>query len=494
MPLSLAQGDYKPISRRIADMERRNCYTVLTPEPGAVSDAYVIGTPGIKEIATTGNIKQVNRGAHVKASKPYFVNGETVYRLDRIQNESGDTYNAVQLGIIPGDSRLSFADNGKQLMIVDPDTGNGWIIDEEEESVFQPITDPDFTANGNPKYVVFNDSFFICSTDTKRFIKSDANNGLSWFALDFGSAEEDPDDIVSPIIYKGELLIAGSETIQGFRNVGGAAGASFPYQANGVIITKGVFAPLSLVEINNSFAFVGGGTNESPAVWLSNGGDPQKISTMAIDHYLSTLSDDEVSKTFSYAYAESGSYFLCISFPEKTYCWDATSNLWHERLSVIKDAAGFVDPQRWRVNSLVAAYGLVLVGDSQTGKIGSLSLSYSKEYEELIRRDFTLLPLINGDLNPSAVSDIELLMDTGNGNFEVSPKIRLSWSDDGGNNYSDEIVRDLGLVGNYAKRVYWNRLGTFKTTRYIRFEYAEPFKFLVVVATIRARAGRRGRI
>ena len=69
-----------------------------------------------------------------------------------------------------------------------------WIIDESSGSPFLPITDAGFKANGVPEQVVFIDSFFLVTTDSKKFIRSDANNGLSWNALNFFTAEADPDN------------------------------------------------------------------------------------------------------------------------------------------------------------------------------------------------------------------------------------------------------------------------------------------------------------
>ena len=91
-------------------------------------------------------------------------------RVDRTVDAFGnESFNNVSLGTIPGTDRVSMADNGKQLMVLIPG-GNGYIIDESAGTVFQQITDGDFTANGAPQLVVFVDSFFVVTTDTKKFI------------------------------------------------------------------------------------------------------------------------------------------------------------------------------------------------------------------------------------------------------------------------------------------------------------------------------------
>jgi hypothetical protein len=112
------------------------------------------------------------------------------------------------------------ADNGTQLMILVPG-GDGFIYNEADGTPFQQILDAGFTANGAPEIVVFVDGYFVATTDSKTFISSAVNDGLSWNALDAGSAEADPDAIRSAFVFQNQLFIFGSETIEAFQNVGG---------------------------------------------------------------------------------------------------------------------------------------------------------------------------------------------------------------------------------------------------------------------------------
>ena len=125
------------------------------------------GGAGLTQLSTTGEVDQVNRGMHVKAGKPYFLNGTDLVRVDRSVDEFGvEAFTNVILGTIPGDSRVSMADNGKELMILIPG-GNAYIIDETSGTPFVQITAPGFTSSGNPQIVVFIDSYFVAQTDSK---------------------------------------------------------------------------------------------------------------------------------------------------------------------------------------------------------------------------------------------------------------------------------------------------------------------------------------
>ena len=149
-------GQYQSDSLSISNQLNTNCY-INVPQTQSFSQANLFGTAGVKKISTTGLIRQVNRGSHVKAGKPYFVNGETLYRQDLSTVAGVEVFTNVALGTIAGTNRVSMADNGTQLMVLIPG-GNGYIVNEAASPVFQQITDTDLTANGAPQFV----KFFCC--------------------------------------------------------------------------------------------------------------------------------------------------------------------------------------------------------------------------------------------------------------------------------------------------------------------------------------------
>jgi len=344
-------GFYLSDSLPISAQECVNWYVNIPQTQGALSTGTLFGGAGISQIQTTGNnAEQINRGMHVKAGLPYFLNGETLIRVDRTVDVDGvETFTNESLGTIPGSGRVSMADNGTQLMVLVPG-GDGFIIDESSGTPFVTITDPSFTANGVPQIVVFIDSFFVVSTDSKKFIRSDANDGTNWNALNVFSAESDPDDIVTLQVYKNRLFVGGGETIEEFQNNGGQ------FQRAGFFIDKGVFAKFSTISTNNSFMWIGGGTNESPAIWTLSGNQAQKVSTTAIDAALQDFTKEEIDSAFAYSYAQNGAYFVGFSLPTRTFEFNTITNRWNERKSQIINTKGLTEVIRWRVNSLGTAF------------------------------------------------------------------------------------------------------------------------------------------
>lgn len=489
LTIPISSGFYVSDSLTISNQECVNWYPNIPQVEGALSSGTLFGGAGISQILTTGIANQANRGAHVKDGKPYFLNGETLVRIDNSFDVNGvETFTAVNLGVITGDDRVSMADNGTQLMVLVPG-GKGYIIDEAAGTPFLEITDPDFNANGSPQLVVFIDGFFVCNTDSKKFIKSAANDGNNWNALDFGSAESDPDKINSLHVFNNKLYIAGSETTEEQQNLGLGG---FPFQRTGFFLDKGVFAPFSMISSNNSFMWIGGGENESPAIWALTGNSAKKVSTTAIDSALQDFTQEEIESSFAYSYAQNGAYFVGFSLPTRTFEYNTITGKWNERKSQIINSKGLTETIRWRVNSIVTAYNRVLCGDSQDGRIGSVEVDTYTEYSDEIIRTVALQPL--SDLgNAISVSSLEATFESGVGDLTVlNPQIRLTTSKDG-RSFNDELSRSLGGIGEYNKRQIWYRLGRFPRMTVFKLTMSDPVKPVFIKLEASIRTSNRGR-
>lgn len=487
--LPIANGFYLSDSLPISAQECVNWYPSVAQVKGALSPESLFGCPGITQALTTGEIKQINRGAHVKDGKPYFLNGEILVRVDSSFDASGtEVFTAVPLGTIPGDSRVSMADNGTQLMIVVPGV-DGYIVDESDGTPFQVISDAGFKANGLPQLVEFVDSFFVCNTDSKKFIKSASNDGLNWNALEFGSAESDPDKISSLLVFNNKLYVAGSETIEEYQNVGAGG---FPFQRTGFFMPKGVFAPFSMINANNTFMWIGGGTNESPAIWGLSGNSAKQVSTIAIEAALQDLSEEEIKQAFSYSYAQSGAYFVGFTIGDRTFEFNTTTSRWNERKSQIVNGKGVIETIRWRANSIVTAYGKVLCGDVKDGRIGSVEIDTYSEYNGEIIRTMATQPF--SDLGEAmTVPQLEATFESGVGDLvTIDPQVRMSTSPDG-RCFSDELMRSTGKIGEYYKRATWNKLGRFPRFAVIKFAMSDKVKATFIKLEANIRSSQRGR-
>ncbi|PHS61785.1 MAG: hypothetical protein COB09_17105 [Thalassobium sp.] len=469
--LPLTGGFYVSRSLPISAQECTNLYVHIN-QGGGLADESLWGTPGSNQLATTGTNQQVNRGSHNKGGIPYFVNGDMLYRLNRtVDAQSVESFTTTSLGTIEGDGRVSMADNGNQLCILVPG-GKGYIFDENAGTPFQEITDSDFTANGNPQHVVFIDGFFLFTTDSKKFIVSNLNNGLVYTATDFGTAEADPDDIVAPVVSNNQLYITGTETIEVFRNAGGSG---FPFvRVEGGALNVGVFAAFSLANVSDSFFFIGGSENEKPSIYQSSGGNVQLVSTDGINVILELLTEVQLSGVSALHYSEAGSRFVGWILPTTTIFYDMTSGRWHERKSLFIDE-GVSSLTRWRANSMVKAYSRILIGDAVDGRVGEIDLDIFGEYGADIISTIATVPFSNNG-DRILVPEIELTIESGVGNSDVTdPKIWMDRSLDG-KTYTDPRIRSMGKIGEFNHRSIWRRNGRAERFEVFRFGCSDQVK------------------
>lgn len=467
-----AESRSHPFSRQICT----NWYPSYA-ENDALTQAAIFGTPGIDLLATATTSVEKSRGATVVAGIPYFVNGTTLYRLDRSFSASGsEVFTSVVINTIPGARFVSMADNGTQLCIVVPGV-SGFVYDVDTE-VFTQITDAGFTANGKSERVVFVDGFFVHIAG-KNIFHSLINNALSYNSLDAGSAQADPDNIVSSIVYKNQLFILGRETIEVFANV-----AKFPFtfqRIPGYFVPMGCFAAFTPIQFNRAFAFLGGANREKSGVFWGSGQSFQRISTTSVEQKIQKASDQEIAEAFTWSYSEDGAVFLGLVIADGCFVYDANASklarkhLWHQRKTTRTELAN--TQSRWQVNAMVEAYGRIVVASEFNGNFGSISLDTFAEYGNFISRRLRTKPLTNNG-EQLFIDEVEITMESGV-TADSDNVIKLRWSDDN-QVFNDFLPADIGIVGNFDLRQYWRRLGSAERFRTFEVAYSGKDKSVLL--------------
>ncbi len=474
--IPIASGYYVDESLAVSARECVNFYTHI-PESQTITNAALFGVSGIDEIGEAG-VNDFCRGVHSVGERTFAVMGNSLWELTKPSD-----FVFTNLGhSIPGNDQVFMSDNGFQLCITPPDyedTKNTFIFDINTNT-FSQVSDADFDGpvGGN----CFSDGYFIFwKKGTNKWFISDLRDGLVYNALDFASAESDPDPISCISSLRGIVFVFGSQTFEQYQNVGGAG---FPYvRINSGTYNKGCSSPKTVVEVNNMLIWVGAGVNEQPAIWASEGGPPQKISTPSIDTAIFKSGIGPIQSTYSIRWAERGHSFVAFTVPGVcTVVYDFATGLWHRRESL--DRFGQIAP--WRVNAMVDAFSTIVVGDAYTGKIGSYDKQSFYEYGNTIKGYFTTPPIDNGG-KPFSINQVQLVCQTGvvpqNGQGS-DPVIRMSISKDGGITYSTEISRKIGKIGEYQKPVTWPCLGRFPRSITLRWDISEPINRVFVKAEV----------
>ena len=447
----------------------------VVAESGALSSQALFQPPGLKQLVDSGFIG--NRESVVADGVPYFVSGNTLFSMS-------ESNVVTSHGTIAGSGTVSLAINGKnadtgsQFIVIVVPGGNAYAF-ATVTNVLTQITDPDFITSDT---VVFKDGFFVFSaSDGSVFFNSLTNDPLSYDALDRGTAEINADRIMAVHVNHNELFVPGRDTIELFQNVGGDG---FPFQRiNGANIQKGVHAKFSIVEFDNTFCFVGGGLNELPAVWKVTGSSSAtKISTNAIDTEIQKFNEAEIEASFATTYARHGQFLALFTFeseriPSRTFVFNATASAFLQQ-SVWFELQTGVEDNRFRVQSIVQAYGKLIVGDQSTGIIGELDTDTLDYYGDEIFRQSTTSPFSNngsalfaGEFEATLQSGVGLT--TGQGS---DPQIRMKFSDDGGRTLKGPFRRSIGKIGEYGHRSVWRQQGRFPVARTIELTITDKVR------------------
>lgn len=472
--LDISNGFYQADALRSMNLKCNNRYPKSVRLPSGAVDWRLLPSPGVSQLLTAGASLNTdsNRGLHEIGSNAYAINGNTLYFLDI----DATFPTATALGTIAGSGQVSVDDNGTQLMVLVPGVA-GYIYDEST-STFSQITDPDFTANGIPQYAWFIDGYFMATTDGQKFIISALRDGLSWNALDFGSAEVDPDPIVGGVNFKNEAYIFGSGTGEVFENVGGSG---FPYQRNGLILDKGLTSPLSIVKTLNTFMWIGAGFNEQPAVYALASSRAVKISNTGIDLLIKDLTESEQTEVRGFAYMQDGSYFACWTLPDVTIVYDTREERWHTRTSRVEQDNELIDTA-WRcINLIERPNGDLVAGDTISNRIGSVNTNANQEYnDQRVRREFDAIPIDSEQV--FACPQIELVTDGNSaGDFEMAIS-RDAYE------FGDWRARTLQGSNNRRSRAKWRRNG--RNTDYVQFRFRDITGITVIGVRISSRLGR----
>jgi hypothetical protein len=413
-----------------------NLYPMVSETGTSKEQSSLRGTPGLREYVDTDG-GPIRGEISTASGRAFAVSGSILKEI------TGPATSVTRGTLDTATSRCFIAENGTQIMIVDGLYGYTFNMDTD---TFAKITDPQFIV---PTSVTFQDGYFIVTrADTQEYYISAINDGTSWAADDFGTAEYGPDDLLVCLSDASNLWLGGSRTIEVHQNTGAAA---FPFERiPGAVIPTGVAAAATFVRFDNTVAWLGTDEFGRGVVWRADGYNAVKFSTQAIEKRIAEAED--FTESYAYVYHEQGHVFfnLQVKGLDTTLVYDGTVGQWHER-SYANSLLGTREQHRGSCHMFFD--GKNLIGDRENGKIYEQALNiYSDDGQEIIRE--RIIPHIQDEKRRITHSALELDMEVGNGG-----QIMMQMSDDGGYTWSNEQWRSLGEVGEYNTRVIWRRLG-----------------------------------
>lgn len=436
--------------------------------------ASLVPTPGLDLLLTLleGPVRGLFLGSN---GVLYAVGGTKLYSISV-------AWSATQLGtLISWTGPVSMADNGDQLVIVDGQYGYSW---DMNTSTFSQITSADFNSADTVTHL---DGYFILNwVDTQKFYYSGIRE-VTFDALDFGTVEGSPDNLIGLIAAKQNIYMFGEKSLEVYYNSGDADN---PFQrVQGAVIEIGCpSAPYTISKMTDSVYWLGADTSGQGVVYRISGFQYEKISTPAVDSAINAVDPTTLVNARAWSYQQGGHWFYCLNVPgiNSTWVFDASTSFWHER--TYHSDTGI---ERHRADCHAVFNGKNVVGDYESGKIYSLDGStYTDNGAEIIRERAAPHVAKNSKrfFHNSFQLDMEVGVGADSGADGNDPVAILQWSDDGGHTWSDELFRNIGKIGERKKRVLWNRLGSSRDRVY-RVRISDPVKVVLIGAELNVSEG-----
>lgn len=438
-----------------------NMFPVFDQLGKEVSALY--GTPGLSLFATCGNgpIRQVFNSTN---GRTFALSGNELYEV--LSNGTSTLRGTIAtfLGAVTMD------ENPFQLALCD---GSKLYIFTYSSNVFEQVTSPNLPSV--VRAVTYIDSYFVVNIGSSgRFYISAVNDGLTWSALDFATAESSPDELLRCINAVGQLWLFGERTTEIWSNTGASV---FPFaRIAGAKMETGILAPNTVVPLDNGLLWVGRDSIGAGIVYRAEGFSPQRLSNNAIELILQRAPNP--TELRAYTYQQEGHTFYVITGGglETSLVYDLSTQQWHERAYM--NQFGEFEPHL--ADCMVYAFNRHLAGSRRDGKIYTMRMDlYSDDGEAIVReRIYTHLSDMGERIR---FNQLELSLEVGVGLQEgqgSNPLISLCISRDGGLTWTGWITRTIGRVGQYLTKVVFNRLSIAEQMTF-RIRISEPVKVAI---------------
>lgn len=359
----------------------------------------------------------------------------------------------TSMGTRAGTKKLFWARNNAatpDVIAVDPDNG-AFQVTASPSVIDYPDADV-----GSPNSVCFLDGYFFFTYGDGTCIASGLNT-TAIDALDFTTVEGNPDGLLRAVPF-GELYLFGSTTIEPYQNTANPTG--FPF-TRVKIIPKGLIGRYAICGFEPGFGkgiiFVA----NDRTVCALDGYNPVKVSTPDVDRAIGSFLDGggSVENLQMFPYVVGGHACVVMTSTDWTWVLDLDTFHWHERKSYLIE--------NFRAYASVNAFNKWLAGDSQTDNILEITETARDELGSAIAYDVYSGPVADFPKRvavPQATFDIArgVGIATGDDPEQTDPSVYLSWSDDGGINWSVPLQRKLGRQATSPAPVRVNRTGVTK--------------------------------
>lgn len=407
--------------------------------PGLRSFGAVAGTGGMRGLLRyKGTVERLFaiRGATLAewddSSSTFVARGLLASSFGRV----GMTFNETNAGV-------------KQVLIVDGTKAYKYEVGNT--SSFAQISP---FQGGNGAAVFASLRGFSIGPGTGKIWASDFDDLWTWNPLAAAEAETFPDPLVALANVGPAVLALGTDSSEPWVD---QQLPTFPLRRTQAGSNVGCSAPQSVAIYGQSAFWLGGSREGRGQVYRSAGYVPQRISTDEVERIIASFSD--FTDAVGYLAQEQGHIFYVLNFGvgDRTLAYDVATGIWAEWNYRNGDGTFSRHPTVCQAVYL----GKNLVGDARNGNVYELSMAqFTNDGLPIVREK--IFPIWPADPHEfTAMPPFYVDLDVGQAASGADePVAYLSWSDDRGKTYGNEIPRGLGLTGQYNRRVVWDGLGS----------------------------------
>jgi hypothetical protein len=418
-------GAYRRTDGELPELKLINMFV----EQAKTSENQValLSRPGLGLLATNGSgpINGMFCKAGTLSGDVFSISNATIYR------------GTSSLGAIAGSGVASWAGGFGELLVT-----RGTVMRRYNGA----LTNVTFPDTANVRAVCFIGSLFVAVRgDTSgKFYWSAPLDGTTWDALDFATAEREPDSLLDIMNLGDNIWLFGQQTIESWSHTGDA---DLPFaRVEQVAFDQGIMDTGCVVPADNSLFFIG-----SKRVVFRIADVPTRISDSGIEERIAAST---TARMFTF-WLEGAHEMVAIRLDTETLLYDCSTQEWCEFQT---------EQGNWIVAHAAMSGKTAYLGHATTGQLMGWS-----EWDDMgveLERRLTFAQQLDA---PVSIDTLRIWANTGQTTVlsgqGTDPSIELRLSDDASETWSDWDSDRLGAEGEYRCVPEWRALGMFDFPR-----------------------------
>jgi hypothetical protein len=454
--VAYGSGAYKRTNGNFPELKLINMYV----EQAKTSENQValISRSGLGVLATNGSgpINGMFCKPGTLSGDVFSISNDTIYR------------GTSSLGTIAGTGVASWAGGFGEILVT-----RGTTMRRYNGAALSNVVFPD---TADVRAVCFIGSLFVAVRgDTSgKFYWSNPLDGSTWGALNFATAEREPDSLQDIMNLGDNIWLFGQQSIESWAHTGDAA---LPFTRNEqVAFDQGIMATGCVCAADNSLFFIG---NKRIVFRLED--VPTRISDSGIEE---RLNGSTTARLFSF-WLPGGHEMVAIRLDTETLLYDCSTQEWCE----FQTSQG-----NWIVAHAAMQDKVAYLGHSSTGQLMGFD-----EWDDLgaeLERRLTFAQQLDEPMSIDRISiwancgQTPLL--TGQG---TDPTIEIRLSDDAGNTWGEWEADRLGAEGEYRCVPEFRSLGMFDFPGLLgEIRVTDPVPFRLSAIKVNDPSGGRSRV